>query len=124
MITEITMQEMTEGLPTPDNYMRVVMFFGETCGPCKATMPNYELASNFYEERNALVKCFRLNAWQPEEQKKYCDEVWKITGVPTFKTFYKGNLILEKVGGGDEEAMRQFIHEGIDQVFKQFGEKI
>lgn len=124
MVEEITMVDMATGLPAPDNYMRIVMFFGATCGPCKATMPNYEAASDFFQERNALVKCFKINSWEPEDQKKYCEDVWQIKGVPTFKTFYKGEMILEKVGGGDETTMRKFIHDGIDEVFKKFGDKI
>lgn len=124
MIQEITMTEMAEGLPAPDNDMRVVMFFGPTCGPCQATMPNYELSAEYYTSKNAPIKFFRINAWEPEEQKTYCYETWKIAGVPHFKVFYKGDMILERVGGGDQQTMDKFIHDGIDEVYKRFGDKI
>jgi hypothetical protein len=31
---------------------------------------------------------------------------------------------IEKVGGGDEPTMMKFIHDGIDEAFKRFGERI
>lgn len=124
MIVEITKKDMERGLPTPDNDIRVVMFYGPTCGPCKATMPNYEIASDFYNKKTNRIKFFKINAWEPQEQAKYCNEVWNIQGVPHFKAFCRGEMILDKVGGGDEEMMKKFIHDIIDEAFKKFGERI
>ena len=49
-----------------------------------------------------------------------------IVGHPfdTFKVFFKGLPFKEKVGGGDEPTMRQFVLDVVDEVFKQFREKI
>ena len=124
MVTEISMHEMVAGLPVPDNDIRVVMFFGPTCGPCQATQPHYEAAAKFFVEKNARIQFFRINAWEPEEQKVYCIETWGVQGVPHFKLFCYGEQILEKVGGGDEATMMKFIHDGIDEAFKRFGERI
>lgn len=124
MVTEITMDYMIKGQPVEDSDVRIVMFYGPTCGPCKATMPNYEIASNFFEERGARIQCFKINAWEPAEQANYCRETWGVEGVPHFKAFYKGKMLKEKVGGGDEPTMKQFIHEVIDETFKVFQERI
>jgi thiol-disulfide isomerase/thioredoxin len=124
MVTEITMHEMTAGLPVPDDDIRVVMFFGTTCGPCQATRPHYESTAKFFTERTPRTKFFKINTWEPAEQAKYCSETWGIQGVPHFKVFYRGEQILEKVGGGDEPTMMKFIHDGIDEAFKRFGERI
>jgi thiol-disulfide isomerase/thioredoxin len=124
MVTEITMNEMVAGLPVPDNDLRVVMFFGTSCGPCQATRPHYEATAKFFVEKTTRVQFFRINAWEPVEQKVYCEETWGIRGVPHFKIFCRGEQILEKVGGGDEQTMMKFIHDGIDIAFKQFGERI
>lgn len=124
MVTEITRQQMVDGLPVPDNDIRIVMFFGSTCGPCKATIPNYESVSDFYNSKTSRIQFFKINAWEPEDQKYYCEEVWKISGVPHFKVFCRGEVIMDKVGGGDEEHMKKFVHDTIDEVFKRFGDKI
>lgn len=124
MVTEIGIAELTAGLPAPDGFLRILMFFGSTCGPCKATMPNYEAASDYFDALNAPVKCFKINAWEPAEQMTYCNDVWKIQGVPTFKAFFNGEVIIDRQGGGDEVAMKNFIHECIDEVFKRFGVKL
>ena len=97
MVTDITMNEMMMGLPVPDNDIRVVMFFGATCGPCQATRPHYESTAKFFTERTPRIKFFRINAWEPEEQKIYCVEKWGVQGVPHFKIFCRGEQLVEKI---------------------------
>ncbi len=124
MVTEITMQDMMEGQSTSDSDVRVVMFYGPTCGPCKATMPHYEATSEFFTERGARIKFFKINAWEPAEQANYCRETWNIEGVPHFKAFCKGEQLIEKVGGGDEPTMKAFIQEVVDTAFIKVQERI
>ena len=124
MITDITMNEMLEGLPSLDDNVHLLMFFGPTCGPCQATMPHYETAAEFYTEKNAQIKFYRINAWEPEEQAAFCREKMNVSGVPTFRAYYHSEQIFEKVGGGDEEAVKKFIHDIVDETFKRFGVKI
>jgi thiol-disulfide isomerase/thioredoxin len=125
MVTEITMNEMTTGVPLETfNDMYVIMFYGETCGPCKATMPHYETVANLYKEKNAHIQFFKINTWAPEEQKVYCSNIWGINGVPHFKVFCRSEQVIEKVGGGDEEAMKQFIQDAIYETLKKFQEKM
>jgi thiol-disulfide isomerase/thioredoxin len=125
MVTEITMHEMTTGVPLETyNDIYVIMFYGETCGPCKATMPNYETVANFYVEKGAHIKFFKINAWEPAEQNIYCKETWGIQGVPHFKVFCRSEQVIEKTGGGDEETMKGFIQDAIYETLKKLQEKM
>lgn len=124
MITELNLQQLVQPESTIDNSIRILMCFGSTCGPCKATMPFYEKTAEFYTNKTARIKFYKINAWEPNDQKEYCYNVLKITGVPHFKVFYNGEEILERSGGGDDEALKKFVHDAIDEVFKRFGEKI
>jgi thiol-disulfide isomerase/thioredoxin len=124
MVTEITMAEMIEPLPYQDSIIRVVMFYGPTCGPCKATMPHYEAVSTLFEGMPVDIQFFKINAWEPVEQKEFVSTTYGINGVPHFKSFFRGQNATEKIGGGDEATMKKFIYEVIDEVFKQHGGKI
>ena len=124
MVNDITMENMQPGGMPEDDDMHVVMFYGTTCGPCKATMPHYEATSEFFEERGARIKFHRIDAWNPPEQAKYVKEVWKVEGVPNFKAFFRSQVVEEKKGGGREENLKIFVHNAIDNVYKKFGEKI
>ena len=124
MVIDITMENLTpEKLPVDGN-MHVVMFFGPTCGPCKATMPYYEETANFYVNAGAKIKFYRIDAWNPPEQKQFCTETWGVRGVPHFKMFYNGSEIKSRVGGGDGEILRQEIHGAVDEIFKQHNVRI
>jgi thiol-disulfide isomerase/thioredoxin len=123
MVTDITMNDMVPGGMPEDDSIHVIMFYGPTCGPCKSTIPYYEQASDLFTLKGANVKFHKIDAWNPPEQKTYCNQIWGINGVPHFKSFCKGQVISEKVGGGNYEAMFKMIHETIDEAFKRFGEK-
>jgi thiol-disulfide isomerase/thioredoxin len=122
MVTELTVQDMQVETPQ-DSDIRVVMFYGTTCGPCKHTLPHYEQASEDFASMGARIKFFKIDAWAPQEQKDYCANVHGIVGVPTFKAFVNGNEFLTKSGGGNLEAMHKLISEIIDEAFKVTGEK-
>lgn len=124
MITEIGLSDVISGQTKPDDDLRIIMFFGATCGPCKATMPNYELAAEYYSKLTNNIKFYKINAWEPPEQAEFCRNNFKIEGVPHFKAFCRGQQITEKVGGGDETVMKQFIQDSIDETFKKFGVRI
>lgn len=123
MVTEITMEEIEIGeiFRLFDDVFSVIMFFGATCGPCKATMPHYENIAQFFMQRTDKIRMYRINAWQPEEQKQYCTDVWQINGVPSFKLFFQDKVIHTRVGGGDDAALKEMVTTGIDMVFKQYG---
>ena len=124
MITELTLHDMLEPQSSPDKDVRILMCFGSTCGPCKATLPFYEQVAEYYVSKTNRIKFYKMNAWEPAEQKDYCYNTLKISGVPHFKAFCSGQEILERVGGGNDVVLKQFIHDVIDEAFKRFGEKI
>lgn len=124
MITDITMHDMQPGALPADDNLHVVMFYGPTCGPCKATMPHFIGIADYYAAYTDRVKFYRIDAWNPEEQKQYCAETWKIEGVPTFKIFGRGQVIHEKVGGSESAELQQMVIDGIDEAFKRFGLRI
>lgn len=122
MVIELEMKDLMTPVAEPkENDTRVIMFYGKGCGPCTATMPHYEEAVQFYESKGVKIEFHKINAWEPEEQKNFCTEIMGVTGVPHFKAFCRGELITEKVGGGDTVTMKQFIHEVVDEAFKRFG---
>lgn len=123
MVTEITMEDMKIPLPEPDNAIRIVMFYGATCGPCKATTPHYEAVSNLFESMPIEIKFFKINAWEPPEQREFVSQVYGVGGVPHFRAFFRGQFLIDKVGGGDETAMKKFTYDVIDEVFKRYGGK-
>jgi thiol-disulfide isomerase/thioredoxin len=124
MVIEISMNHMMEASPIEDEWMRIVMFFGSTCGPCKKTMPHYETIASYFSMKSSPILFYKINAWEPIEQKEYCEQVWGINGVPHFKAFLLGNVIHTKQGGGDEQTMFKFAQECIDEAFKQHGVRI
>lgn len=124
MVTELTMNDMNTGQNDSDSLLRIVMFYGATCGPCKRTMPHYETVAQYFTAKQSPILFYRINAWEPFEQKEYCETVWSVKGVPHFKAFLLGANIHTRQGGGDEEKMFKFLQECIDEAFKQYGVRI
>lgn len=124
MVTELTMHDMINAKSEPDDDLRIVMFYGATCGPCKATMPNYELAAEHYSKLTSNIKFYKVNAWHPPEQFEFCKKHFNLNGVPQFKVFCRSKVVFEKAGGGDENTMKKFIQDSIDETFKKFGVRI
>ena len=113
MVTEITMNNMKPGGMPNDSSTHVVMFYGPTCGPCKATVPYYEEIAAYYTAKNIDIQFHKIDAWNPPEQKQYCTDVWGVRGVPHFKFFSEGREIAQKVGGGNFETLQQFIEDSL-----------
>lgn len=125
MITELDMNTPIPGsifAPTED--VSVIMFFGKTCGPCKASMPHYEEVAKFYSEHSDRVKFYKFHVWESEEHRAYCEQTWQIQGVPNFRIFTRGELVSEQKGGGDFNFLHKFVHNGIDEIFKRFNDKV
>ena len=122
MVNDITMENMQPGGMPEDDCMHVVMFYGTTCGPCKATMPHYEDISNHYEKLDMKIKFHRIDAWTPEEQAEYCKEVWEIQGVPTFKIFYGGHVLHNHTGGGDYKKLHEIFEFCINRIKNEFNQ--
>jgi thiol-disulfide isomerase/thioredoxin len=118
MVSEIAMTNIVAEDIFEDGYMTILMFYGASCGPCKATMPNYESAAEHFTARGAKIRFYRINAWDPVEQKEYCTNTWGINGVPHFKVFFNKQEVLSKAGGGDYNTMTAFIQDGVDVIFR------
>lgn len=126
MVTEVTMNEVSQILDNGSAASRavVLMFYGTTCGPCKATMPYYDEISEYFREKNAAIDFYKINAWAPAEQATYCKTTWSINGVPQFKIFYDYVVLVDRAGGGDFATLKDVITSGIDTVFTTYGAKL
>ena len=71
----------------------VVDFWGPSCGPCLALMPEVIKLGESYEGR---VKFCKLNVVENRRQVISL----KVMGVPTF-LFYKGGEVQDRLTGGD-----------------------
>ena len=66
MIIELTPEIFFEQI-NKEGPLHVVMHYGATCGPCKATMPHYILLEKHFEEYNIKnVKFYTFHQWQKE----------------------------------------------------------
>lgn len=125
MITELDMNTPIPGSGfAPDENLNVVMFFGNTCGPCKATMPNFEEVAKFFTEKSSRVKFYKFHVWESAEQRAYVAETWGVQGVPHFKIFIRGEIIGDKTGGGDFNTLHKFVHDSIDEAHKRYNDRI
>lgn len=124
MVTELTMYDMEPGVLPPDDYMHIVMFYGKTCGACVATFPYYETISNEFQQLGAKIKFYKIDAWSETDQREYCKNIWEVGPVPTFKIFCGGRVLHNRIGGGDEKALRTMIEQGINDAYSMLGIKI
>ena len=124
MITELDTISMGDVSQLDKEELAVVMFYGATCGPCKASMPHFETVVGYYQSKGAPIKFYKYHVWETDERKVECKRDWEVTGVPNFKIIYKQKIITSREGGGDEKTIAKFVHDGIDEVFKQFGDRL
>jgi len=124
MVIEITIEDIKEGILDTPNIMQVVMCYGATCGPCSFTMPHYEETERHFKTLTTNINFYKINAWEPEEQKKFCEQYWAVSGVPTFKVFYNSQEAFTRTGGGDFSVISLMVNDAITEVYKKFGVKI
>lgn len=79
----------------------VVDFWGPSCGPCLALMPE---VTKMAEEFGGRIKFCKLNA---AENRRLCASL-KVMGLPTF-LFYKGGELVDRITGAEVtlEAIRE-----------------
>lgn len=123
MVTEITMENINDIMDMQEGIMRFIMFYGTNCGPCKFTMPNYEYAAQYYTERKTPHLFYRINAWEPVEQKEFLNQTFGGVGVPHFKAILFGQKIMERTGGMDLAKMFQFTQNCIDTAGEVFAKR-
>lgn len=120
MVTEITMETVSDIMNIEDGVMRFIMFYGTTCGPCKMTMPGYEYAAQYYTERKTPHLFYKINAWEPVEQKEFINQTFGSFGVPHFKVMLLGQKIMERSAGMDLARMFQFTQNCMDEAAARF----
>lgn len=95
MIIKLTPETYFEYL-NEKNYLHVVMCYGETCGPCKITMPQYEVVENHFVQYNVnRVKFYTFHQWEGTYRPFIEEHNLRTTGVPTFRYYYEGELVAE-----------------------------
>lgn len=91
----------------------VVMFYGDKCGPCTATMPNYEaIAQLHHDEKRSKIRFARYHNWENQEHKDLSKR-WDVAGVPGFRMFYNNEIIARREGGGPPEALENYLEAGM-----------
>jgi thiol-disulfide isomerase/thioredoxin len=112
MITDLNNETIESFLKEHYDELVIVMFYGATCGPCKATMPHYETLATTHVEQRSNIKFARYHNWENDEYKKVSSQ-WEVSGVPGFRTFFQGRVITRREGGGDVEALQNYINSGM-----------
>jgi thiol-disulfide isomerase/thioredoxin len=124
MIVELTPETYFEQVKK-EGPLNVVMHYGITCGPCKMTMPYYELIDTHFLEHNVTnVKFYKFHHWE-QEYKQFIDSNKLVTkGVPTFKYFYMGDIINEETRSfNNPDELKKSIMEvimGIESTMGSF----
>jgi thiol-disulfide isomerase/thioredoxin len=122
MIVELTPEIFFEQI-NKEGPLHVVMHYGATCGPCKATMPHYILLEKHFEEYNIRnVKFYTFHHWQAEYKQFIEDNNLKTNGVPTFRYYYMGEKLHEVTSGyGDPNNMKKVVMEVIEGIEQTMG---
>ena len=64
MIVNLTPETFFDNV-NKEGPLHVIMHYGETCGPCKLTMPHYEILELHFREYNIKnVKFYKFHHWQ------------------------------------------------------------
>ena len=123
MIVELTPETYFEYVNS-EGPLHVVMHYGSTCGPCKATMPNYEIVDAHFIEYNVTnVKFYKFHHWE-QSYKPFIEENKLTTnGVPTFKYFYFGEMLKEDTRSFTQhpDELKQHIMEVVKAIETTMG---
>lgn len=105
MIVELTPETFFDMTTTDVGQLHVVMHYGVTCGPCKTTMPNYELVADHFiaYNRGHMVKFYKFHQWEKTYKEFITQNNLAVNGVPTFRFIYAGET-METVTSGFTEA--------------------
>jgi thiol-disulfide isomerase/thioredoxin len=122
MIVDLTPETYFNAV-TVEGPLHVVMCYGVTCGPCKITMPHYELvAAHFAEHGVTNVKFYRFHQWQPEYKDFINDNGLQTKGVPTFRYYYMGEVVNEEPRSfNDPNDLKQHITSTMQAIESTMG---
>lgn len=122
MIVDLTPETFFESI-NKEGPLHVVMHYGATCGPCKATMPWYEVLEKHFQEYNIRnVKFYKFHQWQQEYKQFIEDNNLKTNGVPTFRYYYMGEKLHEVTASyKDPNDMKKVVMEVIQGIENTMG---
>lgn len=112
MIIDLTPDTFFESI-RKEGPLHIVMHYGETCGPCKKTMPFYELlAQHFIEHNFTNIKFYKFHQWEPGYREWIKENGLLANGVPTFRYYYYGEKLHEVTASyTDANPMKDIIVE-------------
>ena len=124
MIIDLTPETFFDSI-NEEGPLHVVMHYGATCNPCKATMPHYEILEQHFSEYNIKnVKFYRFHHWEADYRSFIEENNLKTNGVPTFRYYYMGEKLHEVTAGyNDPNNMKKVVMEviqGIEQTMGSF----
>ena len=124
MIVDLTPEIFFDSI-NQEGPLHVVMHYGVTCGPCKATMPHYEILEQHFSEYNIKnVKFYRFHHWEADYKSFIEENNLKTNGVPTFRYYYMGEKLHEVTASyKDPNDMKKVVMEviqGIEQTMGSF----
>lgn len=103
--------------------LHVVMYYGATCGPCKVTLPHYELLYNHFVEHNITnIKFYKFHAWEQDFQEFINKNNLRPRGVPCFRYYYNGELVAEDVAVyNDANILKKKVLDVCDAIHVTMG---
>jgi thiol-disulfide isomerase/thioredoxin len=122
MILELTPENFFEHIHR-EGPLHVIMHYGMNCGPCKSTMPHYEiLASHFEQHKITNVKFYKFHQWEQSYRPFIEEHSLKVSGVPTFRYYYFVEKLHEVTSGyGDPNVMKGVIVEVVKGIESTMG---
>ena len=122
MVIELTPENFFEHI-NKDGPLHIVMHYGANCGPCKKTMPIYDIIDEHFASHNITnVKFYKFHQWEPEYKQFIEDYGLKTHGVPTFKYFYMQEVINEETRSFvDPNELKKHIIDTITAIEKTTG---
>ncbi len=123
MIIELTPETYLDSVYR-EGPLHVVMHYGETCGPCKITLPHYEIVeAHFLEHKVTNVKFYRFHQWNQSYKQFIEDNNLRTSGVPTFRYYYMGEVVNELTRSyTDPNELKKSITDTITAIQTTIGE--
>ncbi len=117
MIIELTPETYFENVKR-EGPLHVVMHYGANCGPCKSTVPHYEVVDAHFIEYNVTnVKFYKFHHWEASYKDFIEQNNLQTKGVPTFRYFYMGEVLDEEPRSfGNPDDLKKHIMDVIKAI--------
>lgn len=124
MILELTPENFFEHINN-EGPLHVIMHYGVTCGPCKSTLPHYEiLVNHFAEYKVTNVKFYKFHQWEHSYKSFIEEHGLNTSGVPTFRFYYFGEKLHEVTSSytdpNDIKGVVMEVIKGIENTMGEF----